>query len=100
MSVSLAPEAGRTSITLEPVADRRALRQFIRLAHELHRDHAGWVPQLDMDERRMFDPRRNLALRYSESALWLAREGGRVVGRIGAIVNHRYNEVKHEREAR
>ncbi len=88
------------SIKLEPVVSRREMREFIGLARELHRHHVGWVPQLDMDEWRMFNRRRNLALRYSDFALWLARDGNRTVGRIGALVNHRYNKDRGEHTAR
>jgi GNAT superfamily N-acetyltransferase len=88
------------SLSIEPVAGRKALQTFLHLPHELHRNHAGWVPPLAMDERKMFDPRRNLAFGYCDCALWLARDEGRTVGRIGGIINHRYNELKGERSAR
>ncbi len=88
------------SITIELVAGRTQLRAFLDLPHRLHRDHAGWVPPLAMDERKMFDRRRNLAFGYCDCALWLARDGARTLGRIGGIINHRYNELKGEHTAR
>jgi hypothetical protein len=89
------------SVRIEQVSSRRGLRAFLRLPARLHRDHAGWVPPLLIDDRRMFDPKRNLALRYCDYALWLARDhAGAVVGRIGGIINRRYNAVRGERTAR
>lgn len=89
------------AIAIHPVSDGRDLRRFLQFPFRLHRDHAGWVPPLLMDERYMFDPRRNRVFRYCDSALWLATDGkGEVVGRIGGIINRRYNEVKDERQAR
>ncbi len=95
---SIEPASGQ--VTIEPVVGRKDLRAFLRLPHELHRDHVGWVPPLAMDERKMFDRRRNLAFGYCDCTLWLARAGGRTVGRIGGIINRRYNELKGERSAR
>jgi len=88
-------------VVIQPVQDRRDLRRFLHLPFQLHRDHQGWVPPLLMDERYTFDPRRNRAFRYCDCALWLARGArGDPVGRIGGIVNRRYNEIKGEHQAR
>lgn len=88
-------------VVIQPVSLRRDLRRFLHLPFRLHRDHEGWVPPLLMDERYMFDPERNGALRYSDCALWLARDGGgEVVGRVAGIINRRYNEIREERQAR
>ncbi len=89
------------SVAIQPVSRRRDLRRFIHLPFRLHRDHPGWVPPLLIDERYMFDPHRNGAFRYSDCALWLARDGnGEVVGRIAGIINRRYNECRGVRQAR
>jgi GNAT superfamily N-acetyltransferase len=88
------------NIEIEPVDRRQDMRRFLRLPQQLHRNHEGWVPALRMDEQRMFDRKRNLALRYCDCALWLARANGRTVGRIGGIINHRYNEIRREHTAR
>ncbi|MEJ2215472.1 MAG: hypothetical protein P8099_02540 [Gemmatimonadota bacterium] len=88
------------NIEIEPINRRHDMRRFLRLPQLLHRDHEGWVPALRMDEQRMFDRKRNLALRYCDCALWLARANGRTVGRIGGIINHRYNEIRREHTAR
>ncbi|MEJ2679586.1 MAG: hypothetical protein P8174_10995 [Gemmatimonadota bacterium] len=88
------------NIEIESVKHRRDMRRFLGLPGQLHRDHAGWVPALRMDDQRMFDPKHNLALRYCDSQLWLARAEGRLVGRVGGIINHRYNEIRHEHTAR
>lgn len=88
-------------VAIQPVSLRRDLRRFFRLPFRLHRDHQDWVPPLLMDDRYMFDPRRNRAFRYCDCALWLARDGrGEVVGRIAGIINRRYNEFRGERQAR
>ena len=95
------PRRRSVPVVIEPVQRRRDLRRFLHLPFRLHRDHPGWVPPLLIDERHMFDRRRNGAFRYSDCALWLARDGrGEVVGRIGGIINRRYNGIKGEHQAR
>ena len=88
-------------VRIEAVSTQRGLRAFLRLPAKLHRDHAEWVPPILADERRMFHPRRNLARRYCDCALWLACDDrGDVIGRIGGIINRRYNDLRRERTAR
>lgn len=89
------------SVRVDAVRGRRDLRRFLDLPDRLHAGHEGWVPPLRVDERRLFHPRRNLAMRYCDQALWLARDDrGRVVGRVAGIVNHRHNELRGERTGR
>ncbi len=87
-------------IEIAPAQRRRDVAAFHRLPFDLHRDHAGWLPPLLTEEERMFDAKRNPAYRYCDAQLWLARQGGAVVGRIAGIVNRRYNEQAGERTAR
>lgn len=89
-----------TAVFVTPVAGPTDLETFVRLPEQLHREHAGWVPPLRADERRLFNPRRNLAYRYCDAALWLARRNGNVVGRVAAIVNRRHNEITGEKTVR
>lgn len=89
------------TVHVAPVAGRRDLQRFLDLPARLHHDHVGWVPLLRADERRTFTPGRNLAMRYCDHALWLARDArGVVVGRIGGVINHRYNRLRDEATAR
>jgi GNAT superfamily N-acetyltransferase len=72
-------------------ADREA---FVALPYELHRDLAGWTPMLRRDARAVLDPARNPFFDHAERELFLARRGGRVVGRIAAI-HDRLHEATH-----
>lgn len=87
-------------IRVVPVAGRHDLTAFVRLPARLHRNDHGWVPPLLMDERRAFDPKRNLALAYCDHALWLAYDGPHLVGRVAGIINRRYNTLRGERTGR
>jgi len=45
----------------------------------------GWTPPLPGDERRLFDPERNPALRGTAFTRWVASRSGRLAGRIAAF---------------
>ena len=89
-----------SSINLQEVTDRRALRRYIHLPRELYRSYANWVPPIYADEWKFHDPKRNPALGYCETIRILARAKGRNVGRIMGIINSRYNTHHGEATAR
>jgi GNAT superfamily N-acetyltransferase len=64
---------------------------FIRFPYSLHRGDAHWVPPLEMERRDFIDPRKHPFFEFGEVELFLARREGRVVGRIAAVSNPRYN---------
>jgi GNAT superfamily N-acetyltransferase len=103
------PEATKTQTSLapsqsearEPVEVARVrgiadLRAFVGLPYRLH---AGtpWVPPLRI-ERYMFLIRKlNPYFTHGEAEYFLARRGGRVVGRITAQIDHAFNDFHHTR---
>ena len=71
-----------------PLRDRKLVERFIRVPWYIHRElypNEQWVPPLLMDRREFLDPRKNPFFAHAEVALWLARVGGRDVGRIAAV---------------
>jgi hypothetical protein len=85
-----------SDVEIRPVGSRRELKQFVDLPYRLH---AGtpWVPPLKL-ERRMFLSRRlNPYFKHGEAECFLARRGGRVVGRVSAQVDHAFNEFHENR---
>jgi GNAT superfamily N-acetyltransferase len=82
---------------VERVQGRRALAAFVDLPYRLHRGDPGFAPVLRRDVHTLLSPRRNPFYEHAEAAHFLAREGGRVVGRISAIHNRRHNETHGDR---
>lgn len=74
------------------VATRADERAFRELPWRLYRDDSSWVAPLRSAERRRWDPRANPALEHRLTARFLARRGGRTVGRIAAIIDPAFME--------
>jgi GNAT superfamily N-acetyltransferase len=80
-----------------PVRGRSDLTTFVALPYELHRRDRGWTPPLRRDARALLDPVRNPFYDHADRELFLARFGGRAVGRIAAIHDRLHNETHADR---
>lgn len=89
------PEMSKVEIV--KVIDRKDREAFIRFPWEVYRDNPNWVPPLLIEVRAKLDPRKNPFFEHAEMDLFLARKEGRLVGRVGAIIDHRHNEYHREK---
>jgi GNAT superfamily N-acetyltransferase len=83
-----------TDLTVRPISGRRELRQFILLPFRLYEGVDQWVPPLISERKKHLDRRKNPYFQHAEAEYFLARRGGRVVGRISAQVDRRFNEIQ------
>ncbi len=81
-----------TAVEVTPVQGRADITSFIRLPYGLYRDDPHWVAPLERERRDFLDPRRNPFFERGAAQLFLARRGTKVIGRIAAVVDPRYNE--------
>ena len=79
-----------------PVRSNSDRRAFIDLPFRLYRRDSYWVPPLRSDVTELLDPRRHPFYHHAEVQPFLARVGGRVVGRIAAIKNDLHVAHHHE----
>ena len=75
---------------LVEVKSRSQLLKFVRFPDELYRNCPQYVPALHSDQIHSLT--KSPSLKYCTNKLWLAEDGGRVVGRICAMINPRFNE--------
>ena len=80
------------SLRVSAVRSRDDRRAFLDLPHELYRRDPHWVAPLRTEIKARLDPTRGPFFRHGEAGLFLARRGDRVVGRISAHVDRRYND--------
>ena len=83
------------TIEIKKVENRRDLKRFIDLHYELYRGNPYDAPNLYVDEQQTLSPwvkDPNAAFEFCDVEYYLALKEGKVVGRVAAIINTRYNE--------
>ncbi|HEX9933712.1 MAG TPA: hypothetical protein VGB38_00845 [bacterium] len=87
-------------IQMHEVLHSKDLKTFIRFPGTLYKKNPYWVPPLFFDEFRTLSKDKNPAFDHCEARYWMAVRGGRVVGRIAAIINHLHMEKWKQRYVR
>ena len=82
-----------SDIVVTPVAGKSDLKAFIDLPKRLYAGHKGYIPHLDTERREAFTAGKNPLFGHVEVQFFLARRGGRVVGRIAAQADRAYLEA-------
>ncbi len=80
------------SVTIKEVTSKKDIKEFVDLQFRLYKGNKNWVPPIKADEYKYVDPAKNPAFKYFDTKFYLAYKDGKVVGRIGASINHLYNE--------
>lgn len=86
----------RSDCRIVAVDSSHRRRQFVGLPYSLYSDDPNFVPLLNRDEHRRFDPRHNPFLDHASISCWLAEDDSGVVGRIAAIDDRLHNDVHRE----
>jgi len=90
--IPVAPAAAeaRPTVTVARVRGARDLRAFVDLPFRLH-SGTPWIPPLRLERYLFLSRRLNPYFTHGEAEYFLARRGGRVVGRITAQIDHAFN---------
>jgi GNAT superfamily N-acetyltransferase len=78
----------QTDLIVSPVSNKAELDEFIDLAYRLNRDDPNWVPPLRGEMVELLTPGKNPFFEHATVQLFIARRGGKVVGRISAHLDH------------
>ena len=79
-------------VEVGPVRTLGDRREFVDLPFRLHATGTPWIPPLRLERYAFLSRRLGPFFRHGEAELFLARKGGRVVGRISAQVDMNFNE--------
>ena len=79
-------------IEIKRVADKQAFEAFIQFRYDLYRGNKYDAPNLYSDEVNTLSREKNPACEFCDVEYFLAYRDGKVVGRVAAIINRRYNE--------
>lgn len=88
------------SVKIKSVDDKSGRKKFVNFQFKLYADDKMWVPMLKSDEIKAIDPASNPAFNNCEAKFWIAEKDGKIVGRIGAIINKSYNTERNEKLGR
>ncbi|MGR6329955.1 N-acetyltransferase [Sphingomonas sp. XXL09] len=76
-----------SNVTIRPVVTKKDRKAFVDLPFRLYRDDPHWVPPLKGEALGLITPEKNGWYSHAKAQLFLAEEGGRVVGRISAHID-------------
>lgn len=80
--------------TVKIAQTKRQMDDFVRLPRKIYKGNPCYVPDMEADVRRWFDPKHNPGLQHSEVLPFVAySEEGEPVGRIVGIINHKANQI-------
>jgi GNAT superfamily N-acetyltransferase len=80
------------SIEIRRVTDKQGLEAFIQLHYDLYKGNQYDAPNMYSDEKNTLSRDKNPAFEFCDAEYFLAYKDGKVVGRVAAIINHRYNK--------
>lgn len=78
-----------SEISIFEVKTQDDLNQFVKFPMDLYKNNPFFVPSFINDEKNIWNPEENPALKYSEAKKFLAQKNGKTVGRIAVIINHK-----------
>ena len=84
-------------IQIRPIHSRADIARFIDFPYDLYRGDPHFVPELFIAQRDHLNPKKNPFFEHAVSALFLAEQDGRVVGRIGVVQDDLLIEYTREK---
>ena len=81
------------TIAVSQVNSRADRDAFIKFPWEIYRDDPAWVPPLLIERKEFLDRKKHPFFEHGDAALFLARAGGKIVGRIMASDDPNYNAL-------
>ena len=87
-------------VEIKEISEKKDLKAFIRFPEKLYKDEKNYVPELKADEYSMLVPETNFAFEYCDAKFFLCYKDGELVGRVGAIVNRKANELWDQKRIR
>jgi GNAT superfamily N-acetyltransferase len=90
-------QSGSTSpvvsdVVVSPVTTAAERKEFIHFQYEIYKNDPHFVPPLLMERNDFLNPKKNPWFEFGRAQLFLARRHGKIVGRISASEDPRYNE--------
>lgn len=72
---------------IQQVNSKKSLKDFILFPYHFHRKTRNWIPPLRLDQKNIFDPKKNRILQHNDYAFFTLRNGKGIIGRIAAYID-------------
>lgn len=86
-------------MNISEVKTKKDLKQFVTFQRQLYKGNSFYAPPLDRMEKSLFSSKNTMA-EGCLSKLWIAKENNKIVGRIAAIINPKFNTEQKVEQAR
>jgi GNAT superfamily N-acetyltransferase len=83
--------------TIRPVRTKADEKKFLAFLYTFYQADPYWVAPLRLERKKLIDRQHNPFYQHAQLELYLAEREGQVIGRIGAIVNARHNQVHQDK---
>ncbi|HKY82643.1 MAG TPA: N-acetyltransferase [Sphingobium sp.] len=77
-----------SELVITPVSSKADRKAFVDLPWRLYANDPNWVPPLKNEVHALITPSKNPFFGHAEAQYFLARRGGRVIGRVSAHIDH------------
>ena len=84
------------TIELKLVESKTDIVKFLEFPIELYKNNAHYIPQLIMEDKKLFDKKHEPFFKTGKVDSYLAYQNGKAVGRISCIMNYRHNKIHNE----
>jgi hypothetical protein len=81
----------KKNIEIRPVADKKALKTFIRIPWSIYQDDPNWIPPLLMERKDALSSKHPF-FKHASWQAWIAYRDGKPVGRISAQIDQLHQE--------
>ena len=87
-------------VDIKEATSKKDIKKFINFPDKLYKGEKNYIPELKSEEMSMYSPKTNFAFEYSDARFFLCYKDDQIVGRIGAIVNHKSNDLWDQKRIR
>ena len=87
-------------IVIKEISKKKDIKTFINFPDKLYKGEKNYIPELKSDEMSMYSPKTNFAFEYSDAKFFLCYKDDEIAGRVGAIVNHKSNDLWNQKRIR
>lgn len=88
-------------LTIEKVdiTSKKHINEFVQFHYDLYQNCPQWVPPFYTDIKTMLNPQKHPFYEHSDAEFFVARQDGKIVGRIGAMENKPFNKYHETKKA-